>query len=52
MRQQRQLTIMELYNTYENDSKEMLNIYFPCLLAILLSMQGSTLELNTTYDDV
>ena len=37
---------------YENDSKEMLSIYFLCLLLTLLSMQGSTLLLNTADNNV
>ena len=37
---------------YENNDKEMLSIYLPCLLSILLSMQGSTLLLNTTDNNV
>ena len=37
---------------YENDSTEILRIYSPFLLLIPLSMQGSTLLLNTTDNDV
>ena len=37
---------------YENNSKEMLSIYFLCLLSILLPMQSSTSLLNTTDNDV
>ena len=33
---------------YENDSEGMLSIYFLCVLSTLLSVQGSTLLLNTT----
>ena len=37
---------------YENDSKEMLSMYSFCLLSVLLSMQSSTLLLNTTDENV
>ena len=45
--------IMELNNTVTKSTvKKTLSIYFLCLLSILLSMQGSTLLLNTTGNDV
>ena len=37
---------------YESDSKAMFGFYFLCLLSIRLLMQGSTLSLNTTDNNV
>ena len=37
---------------YENDSKEILSVYFRCLLSVLLPMLGSTLLLNIRDSDV